>query len=361
MKKIYFFKILLSFLILANLSYTEPRRVLLEYCTGTWCGYCPCGHQAIDHQIIPAYPNTIFIAYHGGASSDDPWKNFEGNSVRSLLGFSAYPTGIIDRGNTPNNPYVTYDMWFGKIQTRYNASANTQVNLAFVTKAYNSSTRELSATINATALQSLTGQYKIQFVIIENNVIYQQNHYASCGYTGYITDYVHKHIARSMVNGPTGENLNTGAWAQNQMLSKSFTKVLDTSWVADNCDLIAFVYRDSTTLAYANVEQASEVSVTQPLGITYQNSVPQSYKLAQNFPNPFNPVTNIVFEIPKAGNVSLKVYDIMGREVAGFIDGYIEAGIYKATLDAAEWSSGVYFYTLSTNEFTETKKMVLTK
>lgn len=339
----------------------EPRRVLLEYCTGTWCGWCPCGHQAIENQIIPAYPNTIFIAYHGGATSSDPWKDFEGNSVRSLLGFNAYPTGIIDRGNTPSNPYVTYDMWMGKVQDRYTAAPNSRVNLAFVTKSYNTSTRELTATINATAQQNLTGQYKVQFVLIENNVVYQQNHYSQCGATGYITDYVHKHIARSMINGPSGENLNTGVWNQNQMISKSFTKVLDASWVANNCDVIAFVYRDSSTLAYASVEQAMEVSVTQPLGITYQNNVPASYSLAQNYPNPFNPVTNIIFDIPKAGNVSLKIYDVMGKEIARFVDGFMEAGTYKATLDAAEWSSGIYFYTLSAGDFLETKKMVLTK
>lgn len=349
-----------TFLLAFNIN-SEPRRVLLEYCTGTWCGWCPCGHQAIENQIIPAYPNTIFIAYHGGATSSDPWKDFEGNAVRSLLGFTAYPTAIIDRGNTPSNPYVTYDMWLDKVQTRYSSTPNTQVNLAFVSKNYNSSTRELTAVINAIALQNLTGQYKVQFVLVESNVIYQQNHYSQCGASGYINDYVHKHIARSMINGATGENLNTGIWNQNQMIPKSFTKVLDTSWVANNCEVIAFVYRDTTVLALANVEQATEVSVTQPLGITHENTVPADYSLLQNYPNPFNPVTNIIFEIPKAGNISLKIYDVMGKEVARFVDGFMEAGIYKAQLDASEWSSGVYFYTLSAGEFIETKKMVLTK
>lgn len=346
------------FLVAFNVN-AEPRRVLLEYCTGTWCGWCPCGHQVIQNQIEPAYPNTISIAYHGASS--DPWQNFDGFAVRGLLGFNAYPTAIIDRGNTPSNPYVTYDMWLNRVQTRYNTSANTQVNLGFVSKTYNTSTREVTVTINATALQNLTGQYKVQFVLVESNVVYPQNHYSSCGTTGYVNDYVHKHIARSMMNGPTGENLNTGAWNQNQTLSKTSSKILDASWVAENCEVITFVYRDSSVLALANVEQASETSVTQPLGITHQNTVPASYSLSQNFPNPFNPVTNIIFEIPKAGNVSLKVFDITGKEISHFVDGFLEAGTYKAQLDASEWSSGIYFYTLSTNEFTETKKMVLTK
>jgi hypothetical protein len=359
MKKIFIPLLFLAVLFSIKDINSEPRRVLLEFCTGTWCGWCPCGHQVIANNIMPAYPNTVVIGYHGASS--DPWQNFEGFSVRSLLGFNAYPTAIIDRGNTPSNPYVTYDQWFGRVQTRYNSQPNTQVNLQVTTKSYNSSTRELTATVNATAVQNLTGQYKVQFAVIEGNVVYPQNHYPACGFSGYINDYVHHHIARTMVNGPTGENLNTGQWNQNQTITKNMTKTLDASWVADNCDLIIFVYRDSSVLALANVEQANEVSVTAPLGIANQNNIPANYSLSQNYPNPFNPTTNIVFTIPKNEHVSLKFYDMMGREVATYLDAVVEAGTYKAEVDASGWASGIYFYTLKTDNFVETKKMMLIK
>jgi hypothetical protein len=338
---------------------SEPRRVLLEYCTGTWCGWCPCGHQAIENQIIPAYPNTIFIAYHGASS--DPWQNFDGFAVRGLLGFNAYPTAIIDRGNTPSNPYITYDMWLGLVQTRYSTQPNTQVNISLVSKSYNPSTRQVTATVNATALQNLNGQYKIQFVLLESNVVYQQYFYSQCGGNGYVNNYVHKHIARSMINGPTGENLNTGTWNTNQVFTKTTSRVLDAEWVPENCDLVFFVYRDSSVLALANVEQAMETKVINPVGIENQNTVPAAYNLSQNYPNPFNPVTNIIFSIPKSGDVSLKVYDMLGSEVAHFVDGYLEAGTYKAQLDGSEWASGIYFYTLKTSDFVQTKKMMLVK
>ncbi|HAX48206.1 MAG TPA: hypothetical protein DCX92_04405, partial [Bacteroidetes bacterium] len=75
------FLLLAFFLILfgAKNTNSEPRRMVLEFCTGTWCGYCPCGHQAAD-QILLTYPNTIVIAYHGASS--DPWQNFQGNAIR---------------------------------------------------------------------------------------------------------------------------------------------------------------------------------------------------------------------------------------------------------------------------------------
>lgn len=72
--------------------------MIMEFCTGTWCGYCPCGHVAADN-ILLQYPNTVVIAYHG--ASTDPWQNFTGNAIRSMLGFSAYPTGVFDRTNHP--------------------------------------------------------------------------------------------------------------------------------------------------------------------------------------------------------------------------------------------------------------------
>ncbi|HAX48849.1 MAG TPA: peptidase S8, partial [Bacteroidetes bacterium] len=85
------------------------------------------------------------------------------------------------------------------------------------------------------------------------------------------------------------------------------------------------------------------------------------FSLHQNYPNPFNPVTNIKFSIPKSGNVSLKVYDILGREVAELVDEFKPQGNYLVDFNASFLSSGVYFYRLETSEFTEVKKMVLVK
>ena len=89
--------------------------------------------------------------------------------------------------------------------------------------------------------------------------------------------------------------------------------------------------------------------------------VPTKFELTQNYPNPFNPTTSITFTIPEAGNVTLKVYDMLGKEVATLVNGYQTAQSYKVEFDGASLASGVYLYTLSTNNFTQTKKMVLMK
>ena len=83
------------------------------------------------------------------------------------------------------------------------------------------------------------------------------------------------------------------------------------------------------------------------------------YNLLQNFPNPFNPTTRIKFQIVEQGNVSLKVYDILGKEVTTLVNEERSAGTYEATFDASELTSGIYFYKLQAGSFVETKKMIL--
>ena len=89
--------------------------------------------------------------------------------------------------------------------------------------------------------------------------------------------------------------------------------------------------------------------------------VATQYKLTQNYPNPFNPTTTINFTIPEAGNVTLKVYDVTGREIATLVNGFKTAQSYEVQFDGANLSSGVYFYTLRGDNFTQTKKMILMK
>lgn len=92
------------------------------------------------------------------------------------------------------------------------------------------------------------------------------------------------------------------------------------------------------------------------------NNIPNSFELKQNYPNPFNPSTNIEFSLKTGSHITLKVFDVLGRQVALIADEYKPAGSYRIGYDAGMLSSGIYYYTLSTdNGFTETKKMVLTK
>ncbi|MEO8513875.1 MAG: T9SS type A sorting domain-containing protein [Ignavibacteria bacterium] len=100
-----------------------------------------------------------------------------------------------------------------------------------------------------------------------------------------------------------------------------------------------------------------------PIGISnIGNEVPKNFSLSQNFPNPFNPVTKIRFSVPKASNITLQVYDAAGRLVATLANNEsVTAGLKEVDFNAINLPSGVYFYTLKSADFTDTKKMVLVK
>ncbi len=91
------------------------------------------------------------------------------------------------------------------------------------------------------------------------------------------------------------------------------------------------------------------------------NTIPQKYYLSQNYPNPFNPASIINYEIPKSSLVTLKVYDVLGREVATLVNEEKQAGRYNVTFNASKYSSGVYFYRITAGDFSQIKKMVLLK
>ncbi len=103
-----------------------------------------------------------------------------------------------------------------------------------------------------------------------------------------------------------------------------------------------------------NIQESPPEDVEEDIIIT-------EYKLFQNHPNPFNPGTVISYKLPFGGEVELKVYDLLGREVAKLVDEYKQAGTYTETFHGTSLPSGIYFYTLKAGDYIETKKMVLMK
>jgi hypothetical protein len=87
--------------------------------------------------------------------------------------------------------------------------------------------------------------------------------------------------------------------------------------------------------------------------------IPVQFELNQNYPNPFNPATTIKYQIPKMSIVTLKVYDVLGREVASLVYDRLSAGSYSYEWDASHLTSGAYLYQLNAGEYVETKKMML--
>jgi len=116
-------------------------------------------------------------------------------------------------------------------------------------------------------------------------------------------------------------------------------------------------------------EDSANVSVTCTFAINViitgidenKEQLPESIYLYQNYPNPFNPTTTIKFSLPKSDQVSLKIYDVLGKEIKNIFSGHLNAGDYSFDFDAENISSGIYFYVMKTNTFCDQKKMTVLK
>jgi hypothetical protein len=177
------------------------------------------------------------------------------------------------------------------------------------------------------------------------------------------------------------ENSYVTAYSKGSGISKGYATIKYNSsgiqqWIqtyygpADSAGIMSIaldnsgnVYITGTSLGIGTDDDYSTIKYSQQIGIKIISSeIPKSFSLQQNYPNPFNPSTQIEFSIPKNNyQVKLIVYDVMGRELLKLVDEKLNTGTYKVDFNGTNLSTGIYFYKLETEGFTETKRMILLK
>lgn len=162
-------------------------------------------------------------------------------------------------------------------------------------------------------------------------------------------------IIRSYVYADTRKQYTNNQYELNILsdLSISGWRYNENSWLKSF--LTARKNSINTQLTTLGID-CSETSIEEEV-----NSLPEEYLLKQNYPNPFNPTTTISFSIGRAEFVTLKVYDILGKEVATLFNNFLNHGNYNFDFNASSLSSGVYLYRLQTESFSQTKQMILLK
>jgi len=142
---------------------------------------------------------------------------------------------------------------------------------------------------------------------------------------------------------------------------KGLTWVQQTTQTNSTLNGISFLNYDTIYAAGSNAAFLRTDNGGNPIGISIISSEPVTYSLMQNFPNPFNPETNIKFNIAKSSGVSLIIYDSIGKVIEQLFNKELAYGSYSIIWDASNYPSGVYFYKLTAGEFSETKKMLMIK
>ncbi len=197
-----------------------------------------------------------------------------------------------------------------------------------------------------------TNDSDLEFYLIHNNITDTLVYQAGGSGDNFIGTILDDQASTLIANGSAPF---TGLFKPSRPLSAFNGGNVNGSWVLKVYDRAAG--NTGTLKAWTLTVTTQQTSGVNNTG----GEIPKQFSLSQNYPNPFNPTTNFEFRIADLGLVSIKIYDITGREIKTIVNENMKPGVYKADFDASNLSSGVYFYKLTSGEFTETKKMLMVK
>ncbi len=192
------------------------------------------------------------------------------------------------------------------------------------------------------------------FAGVYGGVFYSTDNGTGWAQNSFTTDYVYSLVCHGV----------------NQIFAGTYNGVYDSyddgkTWIQAGLQgsIILSLTFNSTDLLLAGVYRGGIFQSTQSvLSVNeHPNTLPSSFKLFQNYPNPFNPSTRIDFQIPKSGLVSLKIYDLLGNEIATLLNRELPPGSYHLTWNGSNAASGVYYCRLVTGTFTDVRKMMLVR
>lgn len=334
-------------------------------------------------------PNDSKILYYGAGKSTSPtmhsglWRNDNAPTGTSSAGWTALTAtnvGTISGWvratstigvSTANSPNVVYfGTTDGLVKRVDNANTGTPAVTDVTPPGLNGGTAQ-GGFVRCVAVDPTNSN---KALVAFGNYNFQSLWYTTDGGTNWAD--VEGNLA-----GPSGPSIR---WATMFYLGTELNVFLGTSigvlmtnelngastvWAAAAANeigniLIAYMdYRPSDRTLAIGTHSRGVFTTQFPEGPTSVGELgrPATFSLRQNFPNPFNPATTITFSIGSAGFVSLKVFDVAGKEVATLLARELQAGTYVQQFDASRFSSGIYFYRLSAGSFTQSRKMILLK
>jgi len=346
----------------------------LGYNVATWgrirVDLFPYTNRQIDRfsAIAAVDTNFVFDAYENG-------QNVSGPAAVTLEGVDDAIELLTDGSNPPAQ--------FPKLRVGHLLMTWTDVPFLIVRfRFYNDSSAALTHYLGATTIPRVSGIYGTETAKFDSAT--QTAYFYRAGETPHWGVRLLRHPTYSVkMLGWNVYSSDPTSDASNDSIRYEMTASVgfDTSLTADFDGLIFNVNRGPVTIASgdsADIEyvvayggspeevisacdsgQARYEKLVTSIPIPPGSSVPSQIVLHQNYPNPFNPSTTIEYTLPHAGYLTLRVCNVLGEEVAMLVDGEHAAGTFKATWDASDLPTGVYFYRLTAGEYIQTKRMVL--
>ncbi len=347
------------------------KYVLLEECTGTWCGYCPDGAQDIQEKITPVYPHCIVASWHGPNGYGDPMMVAGDPFAGSSGYFSGFPKASVDR--VAFSGAVGLDRpWDPKVAIQNGVTAKFRVDMNTL---YNGSARQLTVTVTGTALATLTGSWRINALVTEDSIgsgvssAYNQDNYAGPPVNDYTisctgthswfdgsgdpimpaANYTHMNVVRAVL--AAGGSIWGDAAFTNPSLgttaSQTYTYTLQADHVPQHIKVIGIVQKYGS----ATFDRAIENSIEWKLGLDSTlgaRGISKAMMDVQLYPNPVknNITVRGIMETPGATNVV--IYNAPGQVVVKK-DYETSGSLFMESISLEGFSNGLYFMSVIDN------------
>jgi hypothetical protein len=339
--------VVIAFFITSSAVYSQAQKtVLFENWTSSTCPPCASNNPQLKAWIQANWNALICVSYHVGWPSPGNDPMYLANPVQSYdrryyYGVNSVPAAYMQGVHY----YVGSPFNFNNMTVLYNNYTSTTTSTSVTVLDTRVGSDSIRANVTVTNFTELTGTYNLRVMAVERWVVYT----TPPGTNG---ETVFGNVFRRSFPSSTGTVIPNTAGTHNF----TFTYYREPTWQDSSIYTMAFIQNDADK-TILNAGRPGMLVGIEP----YINETPSSFELKQNYPNPFNPTTNIKFSMPENSFVTLKVFNVLGKEIKTLVEGNQQKGTYNISFDASNLPSGIYFYTLKTNNFVETKKMMLVK
>ncbi|MBS1625058.1 MAG: choice-of-anchor J domain-containing protein [Bacteroidetes bacterium] len=350
------------------------KNVLVEEFTGAWCGYCPGGAFAM-RDLLAAMPNAIAVSIHdqaGRGATSDLMQIADGVTVSNTFN-TGFPSAMVDRVYYIDQQDVALG-FYGYTNTNYNnlqlteaqfrATQATPVNVSLSGKTYDSTTNQLSVTVNADFLNGLSqGDYRFNLMVVEDSVITsgtgydQENYYADPqGYmsgqsdlntlpatitnNGQVGGWSQNHVLRAMAGTAWGTgSVIPSAPAAGSSYSKTYTLTLNPSWRNHFIKLVGVVQEYNTSTQRRYILNAAETTL-----LDVNTSIRETAQLNKLgiYPNPASTMAKLDIDLKKNETVEISVVNSLGQTVSEPNSVLLNAGAHTVNIPVAHLANGLY-------------------
>ncbi len=335
-------RIILLFLLLIPGGFLwsqNPRNTLIERSSSTWCDECICIDSLMQHCVQPVHQNAIVLIYHTNFSALKC-------SMCDTLVCRVFKDHSEIRTNRDGQKYMEYTWgdyhrYCDSVNATIERQTDAPLRIVVESKSYNPQFKEVEVSVRMQPyLESLTGTFMINAVLIENNILVDQSMDSNCyNYSGRRPCY-HHDVVRDMAN-QFGQKIKENSWPVGEEVTQTFSFTIESNYDPQNCFVVVYVYRQEESLVNSSVQQAVIQSVTGPLGDREGGS--QQLEIMNLFPNPALDKTTVNIRVLEKGYGTLTLVDIYGKVVRTIGSTIWMPGIYSLTVNTSSLPSGTYF------------------